>query len=61
VIHTKQVQHPVKHQDFDFFREGVTERGRLFRCTVNRNGDFAQKTTGHSGREREHVGRVVVA
>ena len=61
VIHTEQVQHTMQHQDLDFVRQRMTELGRLFRCAVHRNGDFAQKAPGHPGRKREHVGRIIVA
>ena len=61
VIHAEQMQHAMQHQDLDLFRQGMTELGRLFRCAVDGNRDLAEKTAGHPGRKREHVGRIIVA
>ena len=61
VIVAAQMQDAVQHQNFNFLGRRVSERARILRCHLHRNGDFARKMFSRVelGRKGEHVGGLV--
>ena len=48
MIHPEQMQHTVKHQNLDLFRDSVAEFGRLFCGPLGGNRDLARKSAGRT-------------
>jgi hypothetical protein len=59
MVHARQMEHSVQHQDSQFFFDRVSALGRLRRGAVE--GDRQLTGFAVGGRKREHVSRVIFA
>src|SRR5260370_14725591 len=55
------MQDAMEHENLNFLSRRMSERPRILRCYLGRNGDFAGEMflSVGLGRKRKHVGRLV--
>ncbi len=60
VIHAQQVQYAMQHQNLDLLTDAVAVLGRLALGVLEGDRNVAQEAERLSGRERQHVGGIIL-